>query len=70
MAMLTNKLAKEQRVSAQRTDVTAKLLSHEVMHTWLQVNCVVAGGDEAAYRVLRGYRDNAILVRLQSFSQE
>jgi hypothetical protein len=47
--------------------VTAKVIEHERLTGRLQINYVIAGGDEAAYTGVRGYRDDAALIQLQLF---
>jgi hypothetical protein len=40
------------------------------MNGRLQVNYVLAGGDELAYTGVRGYRDDAVLVQFQFYADK
>jgi hypothetical protein len=48
---------------------TARLFEHERLDVRLQLNYVIAGGDRALYTGVRGYRDDALLIQLQLFTE-
>ncbi|HSG64572.1 MAG TPA: hypothetical protein VLD39_06210 [Gammaproteobacteria bacterium] len=50
--------------------LTAFLQEHSRMTTRLQINYVIAGGDERIYTGLSGHRDDTLLVQLQLLTQK
>lgn len=76
LEILARHYAGESRLPSGATELrntylglTALLQEHSRMTTRLQVNYVVAGGDEVTYTGLSSYRDDTLLVQLQVRTQ-